>query len=123
MEARVGSTITASTTAAMNRLSWRAGPASTPKEPACSAIGRLTWVVRIRNPSGGRLSLAAEIGRSAATAISAHRLDAGQAVEPVAGAPDRHDLERHPAGELLAEPAHVDVDRLAVAHEVDAPDL
>src|SRR5579884_2575774 len=44
-------------------------------------------------------------------------------VEPVARASYRHQLERYPTGELLAQPADVNVHRLAVAHEVDAPDL
>src|SRR2546423_12410176 len=51
--------------------------------------------------------------------LSAHR------IQPVAGAPDRHDLEteRSETSQLFAQPSDVDVDRLAVAQVVVAPDL
>src|SRR5690348_3543450 len=42
-------------------------------------------------------------------------------VEAVADAADRHDLERRHVGELLAQPPHVHVHRLAVARELMTP--
>src|SRR6267378_4233970 len=46
-------------------------------------------------------------------------------IEPVAGAAHRDDLETQlrETAQLLPEPANVDVDRLAVAQVVVAPDL
>src|ERR1700694_1269870 len=41
--------------------------------------------------------------------------------EPVADAAHGHDLERRHAGELLAQQAHLDVDRLAIAGELVTP--
>src|SRR5260370_20529726 len=42
-------------------------------------------------------------------------------VESVADAPHRHDLERRAPGELLTQPANVNVDGLALACELTAP--
>src|SRR5437879_3365188 len=44
-------------------------------------------------------------------------------IDPISDAAHRDDLERGAAGELLAQPAHVDVDGLGVADIVVAPDL
>src|SRR4029077_6668139 len=63
-------------------------------------------------------------GRAGAVG-TAVAIDSGSAcllpVEAVADAADGHDLERRHVGELLAQPPHVNVHRLAVARELMTP--
>src|SRR5438445_6208001 len=77
-----------------------------------------TTPTTVRNPSRGRLVPTAAIGPVPALTAMFIFLAGGvarrPAVEPVADAAHRHDLERRDPGELLAQPAHMDVDRLAV---------
>src|SRR5579864_6140120 len=79
-----------------------------------------TTPITALNPSKG-LRVTATAG-AARTAVA---IDSGGAfllpVEAVADAADGHDLERRDAGELLPQPAHMHVHRLAVARELVAP--
>src|SRR2546430_10885847 len=88
-----------------------------------SGITVPTIPTTVRKPSRGRLAMTAAIGP--ASARTAMFLDGAVgrrlAVETVADAAHGHDLERRHSGELLAQPAHVHVDRLAVARELMSP--
>src|SRR5712691_2599793 len=101
-----------------------------------AGAAQLMNAVTVRYRSGGRGTGATEsAGLSAATANvtpsrwggdrfrrAAYQVSGGGlAVEAVSDPSHGHDLERGPRRELLAQPADMNVDRLAVARELTAP--